>query len=129
MELLSILVLLGLASAAPAGLGNRGGSKCACTKKAGQNSGTKIIYDNGSASDASESDSGSSWSGSGNSGTWVKSSHDSGIYVKTAVYVTLVPAVVPITTTCTETGTIVIENDITINVTVAPTVRSLCQLV
>jgi hypothetical protein len=126
LGLLSILALLGLASAAPAGLVNRGGSKCACTKKAGQHSGTKIIYENGSDS---ESDSGSSSSGSWSSGPWVKSSHGSGVYVKTVVYVTLVPAVVPVTTTCAEIGTIVIENDITINITVAPTVRSLCQLV
>lgn len=134
--LLTVLALLGLAGAAPAGRGMRGGRKCDCIEKAGHNSGTKIIYDSGS----SGSDSGSSWSGSGSSGssglgrpggsgTWVKSSQHSGVYVKTVVYVTLVPAVVPVTTTCTEIGTIVLENDITINVTIAPTVPSLCKLI
>jgi hypothetical protein len=38
------------------------------------------------------------------------------------VYVNVVPVIVPVTTTCMTTGTIVIENDITINVTLAPTV-------
>ena len=117
--LLTVFALLGLATAAPAGLGKRGGKTCACTKKAGQTSGNKIVYDSGTSSG---SDSGSNWGGSGGAGTWVQSSQNSGVYVKTVVYVTLVSAVVPVTTTCTQTGTIVIENNITINVTVAPTV-------
>src|SRR5579859_2522034 len=97
---LSVLALLGVASAAPAGLGKRDGRKCFCTKKTGQNSGSKIVYASGLSS-------GSGWSGSsmGSSGTWVKDSEDSGLWVKTVVYAHLVPVMVPVTTTCTQTGT------------------------
>lgn len=119
LGLFTVCALLGVASAAPTGLGKRGGKKCTCMKNAGQNSGSKIVYDSGS------SNAGSSWSGSsGISGIWVKDSEDSHLWVKTVVYVHLVPVMVPVTTTCTQTGTIVIQNNITINVTVAPTVFS-----
>jgi hypothetical protein len=109
-------LLAALASAVPAGLVQRGARKCVCTRKAaGHNSGSKVVYDGGSSS-------GSSWSGTGGSGGWVQDSKGSGMYVKTVVYVNLVPVLVPVTTTCLQTGTIIIENDITINVTIAPTV-------
>ena len=110
--LLTVLALLGIATAAPVELAKRGAKKCFCSNKA---PGSKIVYGSGSSS-------GSGQSGAGMSGDWVQ--QHSGVYVKTVVYVNMVPVLVPVTTTCMETGTIVIENDITINITFAPTVLS-----
>jgi len=113
--LLTVLALLGIATAAPVELAKRGAKKCFCSNKA---PGSKIVYGSGSSS-------GPSQNGAGMSGGWVQDSQHSGVYVKTVVYVNMVPVLVPVTTTCMETGTIVIENDITINITFAPTVLSL----
>jgi hypothetical protein len=124
--------------ARPRDLHKRGGKKCTCTEAAASQqtkaaSGNVVVYSDtgvvvkGGDSSSSSSSSSSSWSSNGNSGSsssgnpW---SESDSTYVDTVIYVDYVPYEVPVTTTCMTTGTIVIENNITINVTVAPTVAA-----
>lgn len=127
LGLLSAIALLGLVSAAPVDLEKRGGKKCGCTKASGQSpkAGSAAIVYGSDSSSSSSSSSSSYWevdSSSSSSGGKGSSSHGDSGTIQRVVYVNVVPVIVPVTTTCLTTGTIVIENDITINVTLAPTV-------
>ena len=106
--------------------GARGG--CICTKtiqasEATSQAGSGAIVYAADSSSSSSSDSGSWENGSGSESWDDNGSGSSGSgTVQKVVYFNYVPVPVPMVTTCQTSGTIVIENDITINVTVAPTV-------
>jgi hypothetical protein len=80
--------------------------------------GAAVVYSNSGNSGSSDT---SSYSDS--EGSEVEYASDVG-YAIVQVYVDYIDVEVPVTTTCLTTGTIVIENNITIDVTVAPTVDS-----
>lgn len=123
--LFSVFALLGLVNALPKGHLQRRGGKCICTKtikasEATSQAGSGAVVYAGSSSSNSDSGSWDNGSGSGSS----EDTSSGSVTVQKVVYFNYVPVPVPIVTTCQTTGTIVIENDITINVTVAPTVNT-----
>jgi len=107
----AVLALVGLTSAAPTKLAERGGNYCIAPANNGQSSSSSSV---------------TWWAPSDMSSVssyWVESSetYSYGV-VQCVVYVQEVPVPVPTVTTCTAIGTIVIENNITIDVTIVPTV-------
>jgi hypothetical protein len=105
-----ILALLGVVLGTPAKRGENG--VCVVVQ---QSQPSEVSVAENSGSEPS-----SSWTGSENEVTLESQSQS----VQNVVYYNYVPVQVPVTTTCSTTGTIVIENDITIDVTIVPTVFS-----
>jgi len=114
----AVLALVGLASAAPVKIGKRGAKRCTCKP----NGGAAVAWTDSSSSSNEGTD--SSWliSGSSSSSGQDTSSGDQYGVLQRVVYVNVITVPVPVVTTCTATGTIVIENNITINITAVPTV-------
>ena len=124
-------------SAAPHRHDKRGGCICTKTVKAGSQAtgssssgGSAVVYaDSGSSSGSSTDDTyDSTWDSS--SSSWDEESSESsaswsyaGSAYHSVIYYSYVPVPVPCTTTCLTTGNIIIENDITINISIAPTVN------
>jgi hypothetical protein len=135
-----VLALLGGVSAAPHRHDKRGGCICTKTVKAGaqatgtsSSGGNAVVYaESGSSSGSSADDtSDSAWDSSSSSSSWDEESSESsgsgsyaGSAYHTVIYYRYVPVPVPCTTTCLTTGNIIIENDITINISIAPTVST-----
>ena len=123
-SLFAVVALAGLVSALPKGHLQRRDGQCTCTKTIRASEATSqagkgaVVY----ADSSSSSDSGS-WDSESGSGGWNDNGSGS-VTVQKVVYFNYVPVPVPVVTTCQTTGTIVIENDIMIKVTIAPTVNT-----
>jgi hypothetical protein len=135
---IGVLAVLGGVSAAPHRHGKRGGCICTKTVKAGakatgtsSSGGNAVVYAESGSSSGSSADDTSDSTGDSSSSSWDEVSSEfsgSGSYAgsvyHTVIYYRYVPVPVPCTTTCLTTGNIIIENDITINISIAPTVST-----